>query len=271
LRRLTAISVAALGVLAGCEPRGRAEAMVPASFDMNEVVPYRPLARDDFRGSAFLARPQPEEERVPSAVCTKIVVRPGDVSTRPEGGGYVATLDAPSFFAVMGRTCSWWSLPNEGLSDEHVLEHGQIHFAIAELEARRLNARTEDIVRQVHARGANPESVTQRAQAALRAVLERAEKASRDRSTVFDHQVARDRVRQRAWLHKVTAELEVTRAYARGPQALSSARAVAAPAPATSAPLAAPPSAPAAPVAAPSPEPPSPLSTSAPSTGSFPE
>jgi hypothetical protein len=157
----------------------------------------------------------------------------------------------------MSRQCSWWGSEDE-LPEEQILEHQQIHFAIDEIEARRLNARAGDI-----------------GKGGLPAMLEAAQKASLERSTVFDYQVARDRVRQRQWLHKITAELEATRAYARGPQmSAPSARVPAPPPPApTLAPVVPPPAA--APVASP----PAPIPTSKPpaatapstSTGAFPD
>jgi hypothetical protein len=121
---------------------------------------------------------------------------------------------------------------------EQVLEHEQIHFAIDELEARRLNARANEIVARIHTSGTDLESVSQRAQSELRSILEAAQKASLERSTVFDYQVARDRVRQRQWLHKVEAELEVMRAYARGPQLNVSSAVALEPPPSAPAPIA---------------------------------
>jgi hypothetical protein len=190
--------------------------MSPASFEGTDAVPYRPLKREDFRGSRGYPVPA-NEEAVPSTVCTKIVARPGHAIARSAGGAYVASLEAPSFYAVMGRTCSRW-LAGGDLSEEHVLEHGQIHFAITELEARRLNARAEDIVRQIHSAGTDPTNAAERANETLQQVVERAEKAARDRGMVFDQQVKRDRARQRAWFHKITNELDVTMPYARPPQ-----------------------------------------------------
>src|SRR5689334_12796436 len=99
---------------------------------MSELIPYRPLARDDFRSSEPTGLAIPEEEKVAAATCLKIIVRPGEVVTRGGGEQFVASLDQPIFFAALGRRCSWWS-SGEELAEAQVVEHEQIHFAIAEL------------------------------------------------------------------------------------------------------------------------------------------
>jgi len=201
--------VAVSGALGGCEPRRAPRSNGSARFDGTELVAYRALERADFRGSMATGFPANEAEKIRAVTCAKIVTLNG-----------AADGEAPIFFSVMSRQCSWWNSA-EDLPEEHVLEHQQLHFAIDELEARRLNARADDI-------GSSD----------LRAILEAAQKASRERSTLFDYQVVRDRVRQRQWFHKITAELEATRAYARGPQATVSFAPVPPPPAPTSAPQA---------------------------------
>jgi hypothetical protein len=229
VRRFVALSLVVSAVI-GCAPYPEGRRI--RSVDFGEFVAYRPLTRDDFRSEVATGFTVPDEEKIQAAICLDVLVRPNDVVTRAGNGGYVATLDEPIFFAVMSRTCSFWS-PDESLPDEHVLEHEQIHFAIAELQARRLNVGASDFVRQIYTEGAELGSVSQRAQGELRAILDAAKKAASDRSRVFDLEVRRDRVRQRAWLHKLTADLEATQAYARGPQtaALSAIALEPAPAP----------------------------------------
>ena len=244
--------MAVSGALHGCEPHREPGAGHSVPFEGTELVEYRTLERDDFRGSMATGLPLSEAEKIRAVTCTKIVAHHDAVTGAAEG-------HVPMFFAVMSRQCSWWSTEDE-LPEEHILEHQQIHFAIDELEARRLNARAD------HS-----------ASSELPALLEAAQKASLERSTVFDYQVVRDRVRQRQWLHKINAELEATRAYARGPQTAVSAAPVPPPAPAPPSP--APVSAPVPPPLAPAEPPPTPIpppkppAASAPSTstGAFPD
>ena len=44
-----------------------------------------------------------------------------------------------AFTAFMDRDCSWWNPQYTGLPHEYILEHEQIHFALFEIAARRLN------------------------------------------------------------------------------------------------------------------------------------
>jgi hypothetical protein len=211
----------ALGALVDCAPMPLPRMGRPVFSETPELIPYRPLTRDDFKARVASGFTRAEEEQIQAMTCTQIIVRPRDVVTRAihsasGAKSYLARLDDPLFFAAMNRTCSWWR-PDGVLPDEQVLEHEQIHFAIEELQARRLNARALDIARRIETQGSNLGSVSQRAQGELRSILEEAAKASLERSTVFDLQ-SRDRVRQRQWFHKVMAELEATRTYARGPQ-----------------------------------------------------
>ncbi len=232
------------------------------SFQPSELIAYRALTREDFQAEMAVGFSVTEEEHVGATFCAKITVRPEEVVTRAEpgaSGAYVSTLDAPIFFSVFDRKCSWWN-PKSERPEVDVLEHEQIHFAIAELEARRLNGRVDDIVQRVRSTGTSPEGSRRRAISEIQAILETAQEASLGRHTLFDDQVFRTQlVGQRRWFHKIAAELEATQILARGPQLSIPTQAVAETIPPPSAPVqgvleappAAPPSAP--PVAAPEP------------------
>jgi hypothetical protein len=244
--------VAVSGALDGCEPRREPSAGRSVRFDGTELVPYRTLERDDFRGSMATGFPLSEAEKIRAVTCTRIVAHHDAVTGAADGS-------VPNFYAVMSRQCSWWN-SEEDLPLEQILEHQQIHFAIHELEARRLNGRAGRI-----------------ASSELPGILEGAQNASLERSTVFDYQVVRDRVRQRQWFHKIGAELEATRAYARGPQTTVSAAPLPPPAPAPPPPAAAPapvppPPAPVQPPSTPAPIPKPPAGPApSTSTGAFPD
>lgn len=189
---------------------------------MTELVPYRPLTRDDFRSPVAAGFSTIEERQIGATTCAKIIVRPDDVVTRSEGTTsgeprYVATLDDPIFFAVFSRKCSWWN-PEQTRGESYLLEHEQIHFAISELEARRLNGRAEHIAARVRTLGSDPRAVYFRAASELHAVLTAATEAVNGRNELFHSQAYSDPVRQRRWFQKVTAELEATEVLARGPQ-----------------------------------------------------
>jgi hypothetical protein len=275
-----------LGALVCCMPQPLPRRIRPVFHESPELIPYRALERDDFKGSRVTGFSRAEENQLQAMTCTQIIVRPRNVVTRgirSANGAmqYVSSLDDPLFFAAMNRTCSWWR-PDGVLSEARVLEHEQIHFAIEELEARRLNSRAGDIAQRIQTRGNDLGEVSQRAQSELRSVLDSAQDASMQRSTLFDIQ-ARDPVVQRRWFQKVSAELEATRAYARGPQTSFDAESSSVPPATETAPIPPPspahaPSSPAAPPApappsssSPKQHPPTPTPTSPGSSASFPE
>ena len=123
----------------------------PGSIDMSDVVPYGALTRADFKATA---PPQPfaaNADRLGAATCCYIVVAPGarimNREVRSPSGPvrYSASVSQVRVRAQMDRRCSWWNPKNVGLPQDYILEHEQIHFALCELEARRLNASLREL------------------------------------------------------------------------------------------------------------------------------
>ncbi len=209
--------------LSGCAPQAEPKTLAAPSPDVFEIIAYRTLTRDDFRGPVADRR-LTEASHASLPKCTSIAVAPREVVTRTEatsaGTLYVATLDDPMFYSTFNRGCSWPS-PDETHPDADVLEHEQIHFAIAEVEARRMNGRVEAIVARIRSAGTDRDGVTRRAALELQAILKEAEEACVGRDILFDDQVrGDDRVRQRQWFQKISAELHATDMLARGPQTM---------------------------------------------------
>ena len=199
---------------------------------MTELVAYRPLTRADFRAEAAFGTAVTEAERMGATACAEIALRPDALAIHNERGAsgetsYVVTLDDPIFYAVFGAQCSWWD-PDGVLPEADVLEHAQIHFALVELEARRMNGRVAQIVERVASSGADLETTRRAASAKLQDILEQAKVTVRGRAELFDSNVHPfDRVRQRRWFLKVMSELETTDRFARGPQTAAPAPVVA--------------------------------------------
>jgi hypothetical protein len=193
-----------------------------------ELVFYRALSRADFRAEAAVGDAVTEAERVGATTCADISMRPDAFTVRPERSVtgetlHVVSLDAPIFFAVFRPACSWWD-PDGVLPEQDVLEHEQIHFALVELEARRMNGRVEQIAERVAASGIDLEATRRVALERLRAILEEARRTASGRAELFDAQVyPHDRVRVRQWFLKISSELETTDRFARGPQTVAPA------------------------------------------------
>lgn len=179
-----------------------------------DLVPYGTLARSDFRGAAPPPQFAGSSDRLGAATCAYILSAPdARVELRRVQDGdalvYEATPVGLAFSARMDRACSWWNPIQRALPPEYVLEHEQIHFALFEIEARRLDARAGEIAEAAitlgdvpeEAAAASQEAVEDRLREALRAVLER--NAAFDEDTSFGYEPER----QRAWHERVTREL----------------------------------------------------------------
>lgn len=187
----------------------------PGSVDMSDVIAYRALTREDFKS----ANPPPQfaayADRVGAATCCHILAAPGaQVMTRsvPAQDGtpsYEATPSQLNFHSQMDRRCSWWNPKDLGLPQEYILEHEQIHFAICELEARRLNASLHDVEEPLRATAASPAAAGALIQKQIREQLEQRVTLLLSRSRDFDEDTSmgHEPKAQKAWLARVQAEL----------------------------------------------------------------
>lgn len=105
----------------------------------------------------------------------------------------------------MDRSCSWWN-PGQGLAPTgYVLEHEQIHFALMEIFARRINRQ----IRNLRMRVASREAAPSVARANLTTLLEAAKKGYLAESRHFDEQTSHppDPGSQARWRHQVETRL----------------------------------------------------------------
>jgi hypothetical protein len=194
-------------------PKGRI--LDPASVDLSDVISYRTLVQADFKGS----QPPPEfstnVETLGAATCAYILTSPDtQVMIQPvhaRGGEirYEAWLEQLRFRAQMNRNCSWWNPKNVGVPAEYVLEHEQIHFALFELEARRLNAAAVEIEAEMRASARSPEVAVQEIEQRLTQRIEGRMQDILARSRQFDEDTSmgHEPERQKRWWNLVHAEL----------------------------------------------------------------
>jgi hypothetical protein len=90
-----------------------------------------------------------------------------------------------------------------------VLQHEQIHFAIVEAEARRLNARAPQIMQSFRASGSSSEEVQAAFQAELDRLVEKAMNNLLERNSDFDEDTSGkfDPAAQQRWYDTLDAEL----------------------------------------------------------------
>jgi hypothetical protein len=132
----------------------------PSSLDGRDSIGYRTLTKAD-----FLAEEPPEEmrayaKRMGAVTCAHLISFPDPVYTiRQSAEGFDGSYNNLDFVARMDRECSWWNPELGEVPPEYVLEHEQIHFALAESAARRLNERAHALKVRLRPRGDTREEV----------------------------------------------------------------------------------------------------------------
>ena len=221
-RRAAALLLAGLGACGALACAGlpdyaapKGEVVDPRTLGPSDVIPYRTLSRADFRGERPPEGFAPYAAQIGAATCAHILTVPETrVAIRaersPDGGQvYRAAPEHLRFHAQMDRSCSWWNPGDVRLPPDYVLQHEQIHFALFELEARRLNASLAEIEARLHVTGESPEEAALRAQQQLDQELRRRIDSILARSRRFDEETSmghRPEAQERWWA-RVQAEL----------------------------------------------------------------
>jgi hypothetical protein len=195
-------------------------------LDSRDVISYRQLTRADFRGTQAPPEFAPVAERVGAATCGQVRTTADTtfmINWRQEAPNgekrHWVQVKKLEFMALMDRHCSWWNEKAASRAPAYVLQHEQIHFALYELGARKLNASVEAISRDMKVEGKSPQEVQNHAQKALNQALQKATDDLLERNRDFDQDTSLGYRpdRQRAWLQKVTQELVETQAFASPP------------------------------------------------------
>ena len=186
----------------------------PESVDQSNVIAYRPLTRDDFQAQSPPPDASPYAKRIGALTCARVLTTPQtSYRVRMDRLGdsveYRGAFQVLAFQALMDRNCSWWNPKSSGLPESYILQHEQIHFALVELEARRLNARAPSIVRQFVVRGASEQDVKQQIDAKLEAIMQQAVDSILEVNTEFDEDTSAKYAPavQNQWYDRVQSEL----------------------------------------------------------------
>lgn len=183
----------------------------PAELEGGDRIPYRTLTPADFLAQA----PPPEmaqyAERMGAVTCAHVFTEPDPqyfIEETPEGfhGAYV-NLD---FVAKMDRECSWWNPKKSPVPEDYILQHEQIHFAMAESAARRLDVKAAKVVSDLRPRGKTQAEVEEVLVGTVQKMMRKAIDDLLDRNRRFDEQTSNTyapEVQQR-WYDEVMAELE---------------------------------------------------------------
>jgi hypothetical protein len=197
-----------------------------ADLDSRDVISYRQLSRSDFRGTKAPPEFAAVADRVGAATCGQL--RPTSdtmftINSRQAAPGkdtqHWVDVKKLSFIALMDRHCSWWNDRAASRAPAYVLQHEQIHFALYELGARKLNASVDSIKREMMRAGSSQEEVQNHAQQALNDALVKATEALLSRNRDFDEDTSLGYRpdRQLTWLRRVSQELLDTQPFASPP------------------------------------------------------
>lgn len=199
-----------------------------ASLDSSDVISYRQLSRADFRGTQAPPEFAQVAGRVGAATCGQVRTTNDTlflINWRQETPSseklHWVEIKKLSFMALMDRRCSWWNDRTASRAPAYVLQHEQVHFALYELGARKLNANSEAIKQSMLKEGSTQQEVEAHAQRALNDALVKATEDLLQRNREFDEDTSLGYRpdRQRSWMKKVMEELAETQAFASPPYA----------------------------------------------------
>ncbi len=190
MRRNAARVALLLCFAAGCArlpeyARPKVEVVGVATLAITDGIAYRKLTRDDFRAKDRPNSDSPDAERLSAFTCAYVVPHGEflmDVRQDSVTGTFIARPRTIAFVATMDRDCSWWNPKQTGAPTAYVLQHEQIHFAIAEAAAHDLSSRSAEL----SASGDSFEAAQAALQRATDALIRAAEAQMGERNLRFD-------------------------------------------------------------------------------------
>jgi hypothetical protein len=192
-----------------------------AAVGSGDLIRYRTLERADFRNSERPLDAVARNGTYELAATTCVYIR-----TDPNVSMHVGSIVDPDgderfegwlghlrFEALMDRGCSWWSARSRDA--EYTLQHEQIHFAIRELAARRMNEAAAELVTSLHVAGDSEQAVVVELKARIGELFDGQNAAAVERNRAFDDDTSwgRNDERQRVWWREIERELKETEAW----------------------------------------------------------
>jgi len=196
--------------------RPQGELMSPGTLDGEDLIEYRTLTPGDFRGDKPVGEAAQHIDAMGAQ--TYAILRP-DANVRilitetsePDGDKrFSGKLGSVLHYrAQMDRKRSWWNPNLKEVPEAYVLQHEQIHFAIAAIEAQNLNATAAALSTEMQAEGDSQEEVRRAIQAKLDLVMRDALDRLIERNGKFDEDTSARYVpkKQDEWWRRVRSEL----------------------------------------------------------------
>jgi hypothetical protein len=179
-----------------------------------DLIPYRTLTRADFLASAPSGPASGHTDKVGALTHALIKHDPGIAFagkeiTSPNGDRRVeGRIQNLYFRAWMDRSRSWWNPKRGEAPESYVLQHEQIHFAIVEIEARKMNAEGARLMQKTFKADSSQE-IQKDLETAVTEIIKDGMDRVLERSTDFDEEtsVNYDPKKQNVWWQRVQSEL----------------------------------------------------------------
>ncbi len=186
----------------------RVELVEASQLARTDGISYRKLTRGDFRAKQAPLADAGHAAQMSAFTCANVVPKGElqmELRQQSAGGAFVARPTKATFVARMDRNCSWWNPAPSSDASTYILQHEQIHFAIAEVAARDLTKH----VRQLSATGDSPEQTAAALQRAIDGVFRDGMHEMTERNSDFDRDTSgrHDPELQQRWYDRVSGEL----------------------------------------------------------------
>lgn len=193
---LLGISGGMSGGITGCvsQPPDQPPTALPpehATDLESDLIPYRTLVVDDFKATKSPGQKTPDMEGDVGAASV-VIIRTTPCTVRAfarshaDSSFFEALVDSFRYEARFDRAHSWFDPAHASVSA--LLEHEQIHFAIAEIAARRANADIDEIRGRIRASARDRAAAVRLAQQRFEDELDRVKKEAAERQVQFDRE-----------------------------------------------------------------------------------
>jgi len=189
--------------------QGEGSLKTDAELADGDFILYRKLTRDDFKGTAPVGAAAGHADRIGAQTYAIIKHEPGiQISGEQRDGTFRCKVYNVRFRAWMDRSKSWWNPKPGGSPESYVLEHEQIHFALVELEGRKVNREAQKIMGRTF-EGSSMEEIQADVQEELNEIVADGLEQVKERNLDFDNDTSGvyEPKKQKEWLATVESEL----------------------------------------------------------------
>ena len=178
---------------------------------------YRTLTVDDFQAQSLPEDMASHSRKIAAHACCRLRTTDNTRYRITQGYfnqkiHYFGSIEYVRFEAVMVPDCSWLN-PKVGEEKlDYVLQHEQIHFALMELAARKLNRESKDEVKNFIAIQATHEAVRDEIAAKIKDMVRNANERVLVEHTAFDEETSLyfDPESQQRWFDRIEKQLLLT-------------------------------------------------------------